>query len=384
MLSEISNSSIILFSKYIDKDNKTFQNTISKFEKRNDNTLKTEISNRDIETHSKKENIKKLNDNPAILNPFEIESIQEKYKVTIPFKLLCEIQVIYKKENLEPISNNENIPGNYSKYVSSAFDYIKKFKKINFNEIFDEKNSQNINYVNYDYHPTKKLLIIDLDETLFHTKFRTDENMQLLNTLKNKTKCKSKTFSLKLDNKTIFFDVFFRPFLLEFLTEIQNSNLYEMAIFTAAKKKYADVILDYIESRKKFFKFRLYRDCCIPIGNGISIKDLRIIKNFDEKKTILMDNSFYSFMNQPQNGLLINSFLLNDKDYQLLNAKIYLIEKIGNKEDVREVNNKFFKFDELFNGKEIFENETEAKDSESNKNDSSSISDDKMDIEEDF
>ena len=241
MLSKISNSSIILFSKYIDKDNKTFQNTISKFEKRNDNTLKTEISNRDIETHSKKENIKKLNDNPAILNPFEFESIQEKYKITIPFKLLCEIQVIYKKENLDPISNNENTPGNYSKYVSSAFDYIKKFKKINFNEIFDEKNSQNINYVNYDYHPTKKLLIIDLDETLFHTKFRTDENMQLLNTLKNKTKCKSKTFSLKLDNKTIFFDVFFRPFLLEFLTEIQNSDLYEMAIFTAAKKKYADV-----------------------------------------------------------------------------------------------------------------------------------------------
>ena len=83
------------------------------------------------------------------------------------------------------------------------------------------------------------------------------------------------------------------------------------------------------------FKFRLYRDACIPLGYNILVKDLRIIKNYDPKNTILMDNSIYSFINQPSNGLIVNSFNLDSKDIQLINAKRYLINHIANSKDVR-------------------------------------------------
>ena len=41
------------------------------------------------------------------------------------------------------------------------------------------------------------------------------------------------------------------------------SKMFEMVIFTAGKKEYADKILDQIEGKNKYFKRRLYREDCI-------------------------------------------------------------------------------------------------------------------------
>ena len=141
-------------------------------------------------------------------------------------------------------------------------------------------------------------------------------------------------------------DVFFRPYLKSFLQEI--SKYFDLAIFTAAMKNYADTIIDYIDPKNEYFQFRLYRDACIPIQNRLYIKDLRIIKDYDPSNVILMDNSLYSFMNQPSNGMLVNSFYTNHKDNQLVNAKSFLIEHIYPCDDVRKECEKWYHFTKLF------------------------------------
>lgn len=41
------------------------------------------------------------------------------------------------------------------------------------------------------------------------------------------------------------------------------AELYEIVVFTAGTKDYADQILDFIDPEKSYFKKRLYRNDCI-------------------------------------------------------------------------------------------------------------------------
>ena len=52
---------------------------------------------------------------------------------------------------------------------------------------------------------------------------------------------------------------------------------------------------------------RLYRDSCVQI-NGIYIKDLRIIKNWEIENIVIIDNAAYSFGYQLDNGIPIISW----------------------------------------------------------------------------
>jgi Dullard-like phosphatase family protein len=194
--------------------------------------------------------------------------------------------------------------------------------------------------------PKKKLLLIDLDETLIHSEFRNKDNYKALDAYTRSSKCKSKTFSYSDENYIYYIDVFFRPHLNDFLNAV--SKYFDLAIFTAAMKGYADTILDYIDPNNQFFQFRLYRDACIPIQQRLYIKDLRIIKDYDPMNVILMDNSLYSFMNQPSNGMLVNSFYTNHKDTQLISAKNFLINHIFPCNDIRKECEKWYHFTDLF------------------------------------
>ena len=85
-----------------------------------------------------------------------------------------------------------------------------------------------------------------------------------------------------------------------------------------------------------------------------------IIKNYDPSNVILMDNSLYSFMNQPSNGMLVNSFYTSHKDTQLISAKNFLINHIFPCDDIRKECEKWYHFSKLFykgTSKEIKENE---------------------------
>ena len=157
--------------------------------------------------------------------------------------------------------------------------------------------------------------------------------------------CYHKVFSYIDNNYLYYFDIFFRPHLFDFLHEIQN--YFDIGIFTASSKGYADTIIDYIDPSHTIFNFRIYRDACINIQNSIFIKDLRIIKNYEANNIILLDNSLYSFINQQKNGMLVYSFYWDDKDDQLIKAKNFLIKYIYKAKDVREELDKWYYYNEF-------------------------------------
>ena len=347
------------------QDFSTFSSLKNKSSKKNSHSKHMSMSHKKIKNQepSKKSRSNSTKNSENFSEPFEFsdpKKLNEKAEnfIILPKKLQEELENINHKE-IEVVSPTDNCAGYYSEYISGAYDTIKHYMNFDYNSIFDEKNNINVNYINWEYSKIeqKKLLILDLDETLFHSEFRTLANYKVLDKLKRKTKCKVKTMTYTKDDCKIFFEVFFRPHLMDFLNEMKK--YFDLAIFTAAVKEYADTILEYIDPKNEIFKFRLYRDACIPVGNNIYVKDLRILKNFDPKNIILMDNSLYSFMNQPSNGLIVNSFLMDYKDNQLLSAKQYLINHIAKSHDVRKINNKWFKFDQLFKNQNIFDSESD-------------------------
>ena len=97
-----------------------------------------------------------------------------------------------------------------------------------------------------------------------------------------------------------------RPFTHECL-ELVNKH-FEVIVFTASHKGYADVILDHIDPEKKLIQHRVYRDNCIKTTDNVFIKDLRIFKNRSLKDMIIVDNAVYSFGAQLANGVPITPF----------------------------------------------------------------------------
>ena len=276
------------------------------------------------------------------------KSSKKKYltQIKLPNKLIKEIDSL----KLNIIYPMENRYGLFDKYYSSIKDSIRQISQISFNAIFSLENNKNVNYLVYE--PTynengfrKKLLLLDLDETLIHSEIRNKDNFHILNKLKDKVNCYHKVFSYIDNNYLYYFDIFFRPHLFDFLHEIQN--YFDIGIFTASSKGYADTIIDYIDPSHTIFNFRIYRDACINIQNSIFIKDLRIIKNYEANNIILLDNSLYSFINQQKNGMLVYSFYWDDKDDQLIKAKNFLIKYIYKAKDVREELDKWYYYNEF-------------------------------------
>lgn len=101
-----------------------------------------------------------------------------------------------------------------------------------------------------------------------------------------------------------------RPHCIEFLKEL--STMAEIIIFTASSPSYADVVLDYLDPQKKYFAHRLYRQHC-TLEKGFYTKDLRCI-NRRLEDCVLVDNSGFSFMLQPENGITILPYYHFNKD----------------------------------------------------------------------
>ena len=123
-----------------------------------------------------------------------------------------------------------------------------------------------------------------------------------------------------------------RPYCHDFLEEM--SKYYELVIFTAAVKDYADSILDTID-HKNWISHRLYREHT-RLEDYVSIKDLSLI-NRDLSKCIIIDNIASNFKLQPRNGIAISTWVGDPEDISLLNL-IPVMAKIAVSEvkDVRE------------------------------------------------
>ena len=127
-------------------------------------------------------------------------------------------------------------------------------------------------------------LVLDLDETLVH--FTDDPNDA---------------------NKGV---LHFRPGLFEFLDKA--SEYYELVVFTAATKEYADPILEAIEQNKIIFEYKLYREHTTIIGDDF-VKDISKLGR-DLSKVIIVDNMPQCFRLQKENGVFIRPFWGKDNE----------------------------------------------------------------------
>lgn len=122
---------------------------------------------------------------------------------------------------------------------------------------------------------------------------------------------------------------------------------FEVIVFTASHKWYADVILDYIDPEKKLIQHRVYRDNCIKTTDNVYIKDLRVFKNRDLRDMIIVDNAVFSFGAQLANGVPITPFKDDREDKEFIYLMNYL-DKLKDYNDMRDFNREAFKMEQVY------------------------------------
>jgi Dullard-like phosphatase family protein len=264
-----------------------------------------------------------------------------------------------------PLGNKENYPGNYDKYLQTTLSHIAKLQNINFEYALEDPNITKgvpsfTERTNISSSPQKKLLLLDLDETLIHADF--EEEFLVKKDVKYDAIIKFSTKNEKQDNYEDIIEeekteedeeiehsvgIFVRTGVNVFLNEVNKH--FDVGIFTASVKEYADAVLSFLDPENKLIKYRLYRNNCIRFNDSFIVKDLRICKGVDLKNIVLLDNSMYSFAAQLKNGILINSFYNDKNDNELYNVLEYLLNFILPAQDIREVNEQFFNFQQITN-----------------------------------
>eukprot|EP00529_Nitzschia_sp_RCC80_P022816 CAMPEP_0113497720 /NCGR_PEP_ID=MMETSP0014_2-20120614/30777_1 /TAXON_ID=2857 /ORGANISM="Nitzschia sp." /LENGTH=485 /DNA_ID=CAMNT_0000391671 /DNA_START=361 /DNA_END=1818 /DNA_ORIENTATION=- /assembly_acc=CAM_ASM_000159 len=172
-------------------------------------------------------------------------------------------------------------------------------------------------------------LVLDLDETLVHCTVEPVDDADLV-------------FPVVFHGTTYQVHVRLRPHLMEFLQKIKGK--YEVVVFTASQKVYANELLNLIDPDGEYFHHRLYRESCLAV-EGNFLKDLTVLDR-DLTKTVLVDNSPHAFGYQIDNGIPIESWFDDPTDTELLKLERFM-RSLQGKDDVRDVVRKQFRTYEL-------------------------------------
>lgn len=135
-----------------------------------------------------------------------------------------------------------------------------------------------------------------------------------------------------------------RPYCKEFLKQI--NKYYEVYIFTASEKLYAESIVDFIDPNKEFISGILSREDCYQLKSGKHIKDLKMIQNRNLKNMVIVDDTVHSFIFQVPNAIPILKWKNDKNDEELKYLYKYLV-KIAPTTDLRESNRKTFHLEKL-------------------------------------
>ena len=213
-----------------------------------------------------------------------------------------------------------NIAGNYTNYITSVLTSILSIKKNFASELASLKTNQNKQLIRVTSE-NKKILLLDLDETLLHADFQNhfSEHDAVI------------TFTSNSIQYSV--GIMVRPGAFDFLNIL--SEQFEIYAFTASSSPYAEAVVNFFDPEGKIFKRIFTRNKCLNLFNRIYIKDLSTIFDIDDiGRVVLVDNSFYSFMNNISNGVLINSFYGDKSDLELYSVMNYLIGFVSKAEDV--------------------------------------------------
>jgi len=145
----------------------------------------------------------------------------------------------------------------------------------------------------------RKCLVLDLDETLVHSKFEPAE-------------C---TFTVTIDLDGTDYGVYVRkrPYVDMFIAEC--AKMYELVVFTASLPAYANPVLDILD-KDKLIKHRLFRGNCVFYEEQFYVKDLSQLGR-NMKDCIIIDNSMLSFLFNPTNAIACTSWYGDQSDTEL-------------------------------------------------------------------
>lgn len=173
-------------------------------------------------------------------------------------------------------------------------------------------------------------LVLDLDETLIHSEAEAisdaDDRLE---------------FVLGAEKLQIY--VRHRPKVREFLR--RANQLFEVVLFTASLKEYADCLLKSLDPGRRLLKHRYYRDSCSEI-NGVYVKDLSALGR-GLKQVVIVDNSLPAFGYHLDNGILIQSWYEDKEDRALDQLWDFLEGELATAEDVRLVLRRVFSLSHL-------------------------------------
>jgi RNA polymerase II subunit A small phosphatase-like protein len=126
--------------------------------------------------------------------------------------------------------------------------------------------------------------------------------------------------------------VFERPGVRQFLQEL--SSFAEVVLFTAASSAYAAPLADLLDPQACLFAARLYSDACVAAAGREGVKDLACFGR-PLGRVVLVDNSPYSFLLQPANGLPCLPYHGQRGDGQLLGVILPLLRSLAQLGDIR-------------------------------------------------
>ncbi|WFD34794.1 protein-serine/threonine phosphatase [Malassezia cuniculi] len=171
---------------------------------------------------------------------------------------------------------------------------------------------------------TPKVLVLDLDETLIHSTVRPAARgflgppgaagggssfLSLLGLgLRGSGSFVSSRLQLcqievVINGRSIIYQVYKRPWADYFLKKV--AAWYQVVIFTASVKEYADPVIDWLDGGQGIISGRLFRESC-TLRDGAYLKDLSHV-DADLSRVCLVDNSPASYALNQANGIPIDA-----------------------------------------------------------------------------
>ncbi|KAJ7647397.1 HAD-like domain-containing protein [Roridomyces roridus] len=167
-------------------------------------------------------------------------------------------------------------------------------------------------------HVGRKCLVLDLDETLVHSSFKSIQQADYVVPVE-----------IEFNWHNVY--VIKRPGVDNFLKKM--GEIYEVVVFTASLSKYADPVLDKLDIHQ-VVTHRLFRESCYN-HKGNYVKDLSQLGR-PIAQTIIIDNSPASFLFHPSSSAPVSSWFNDPHDTELTDLIPFLTD-LSEVEDVRGV-----------------------------------------------
>ncbi|KAH9985822.1 HAD-like domain-containing protein [Russula compacta] len=167
-------------------------------------------------------------------------------------------------------------------------------------------------------HVGRKCLVLDLDETLVHSSFKSIQQADYV-------------VPVEIEYHWHNVYVIKRPGVDNFLKKM--GEIFEVVVFTASLSKYADPVLDKLDVHH-VVAHRLFRESCYN-HKGNYVKDLSQLGR-PIADTIILDNSPASYIFHPNNAVPVSSWFNDPHDTELTDLCPFLAD-LSTSDDVRGV-----------------------------------------------